>query len=303
MEDQPPLDCNIDCVAKVAHGNGAHGKVSLALCDMPAVRTRKTSKQAPTCLEPLSKKRKCNDEKFEKVKKKGKAKAKAKAKAQERSTRKKVAKIHDDDSDEGGEDTSDDNKIVGAPQQGAATVIDKEDGSGASQVADDMKDGEGDRAGSNEVADDVDDDAKKGQTTDGSVDEGGESKEEDEDMQDHMSTTGESKHKAKAKAKAKAGKAKAQAAEKSSNRRDQSKNRKFWEIFNELPGDLQAHAKGLSRSDQTTFIHSGVERSGHKLMVNTAAMIKLKVEREEQQKGSEKMVGYILEDIFEDKRP
>ena len=106
---------------------------------------------------------------------------------------------------------------------------------------------------------------------------------------------------ARAKAKAKT-KAKATPKAKSGILRDQSKNRKLLDIFGEeLPQDLQDHFWTLSRDDRTNFVNKGIQRVGkRKLEVDTEAMYKLKVRREDVQRGREKMTGYIFQDLLTD---
>ena len=79
--------------------------------------------------------------------------------------------------------------------------------------------------------------------------------------------------------------------------RDQSKSKKFTEFWQKLPESVRSHFNGLSRSDQTNFIHSGVTRERGKLIVNEQQMLNLMTQRQETQSGKEKMKGYALEDF------
>ena len=79
--------------------------------------------------------------------------------------------------------------------------------------------------------------------------------------------------------------------------RDQSKSKKFNEVWSQLPESLRGHFNSLSRSDQTSFIHSGVERSKGHLTVNRSAMFGLVTKREESQSGMQQMKGYGLEEL------
>ena len=84
--------------------------------------------------------------------------------------------------------------------------------------------------------------------------------------------------------------------------RDASKGKKFLELFHDLPGELQQHWAGLKRSEQTDFVHAGVERSEvGKLSLNLQSLWKLKMKKEEKQKSQEKLSGCVLEDLLRDK--
>ena len=78
--------------------------------------------------------------------------------------------------------------------------------------------------------------------------------------------------------------------------RDQSKNKKFVEIFADLADDIQKHYNGLSRSDKTEFVHAAVQREEGRLKIDSSAMYRLLAIREEQQKGKQGMKGYGFED-------
>ena len=141
------------------------------------------------------------------------------------------------------------------------------------------------------------------------IDEAGKDEEEDEGLKDNVLGDGgedneddleekmpkqRSRAKAKSKTKTK-GKAKAKA---KGLIRDQSKSKKFNEVWNQLPSELQEHFEELSRAEQTAFIHKGIERNERgRLSLNTGVLFQLKAQREEVQKGKEKMDGYILEDL------
>ena len=79
--------------------------------------------------------------------------------------------------------------------------------------------------------------------------------------------------------------------------RDASKGKKFMELFHSLPGDIKQHWSSLSRSEQTDFVHSGVERSENgRLSLNVQSLWKMKMKKEEQQRSQEKLSGCVLED-------
>ena len=104
------------------------------------------------------------------------------------------------------------------------------------------------------------------------------------------------KPKAKAKAKGKKG-GKAQIAKENDDIRDQSKSKKFKQIWGDLPSDLQQHFNMLGREDQSKFINAGISRENGRLCTDTSAMYRLLVAREEAQKGLQKMRGFGLEDL------
>ena len=118
----------------------------------------------------------------------------------------------------------------------------------------------------------------------------------EQEIQDEEADARKGGGKGKAKPKAKA-KSNPEGNGGKGGRRDQSKNKKFWDIYNDLPTSLQKHVDGLSRADQTTFIHSGIQREGHRLRVDEAAMFALKAKREDKQRGEEFMTGYSLEEM------
>ena len=127
--------------------------------------------------------------------------------------------------------------------------------------------------------------------------------ESESDWEEHAGRRkrGRAKAKPKAKAKGKAKpKAKARVDDKEENSkegiRDQSKNKKFNEIFKMLPGELQQYCNACSRSEKTAFVHAGIERSGGKLSLNQNALFQLMASREEAQRGKEMMTGLIIED-------
>ena len=112
---------------------------------------------------------------------------------------------------------------------------------------------------------------------------------------------------ARPKAKAKAGKPKAQAKSKPKAKskkggkgliRDQSKSKRFMELWDQLPGELQQQFEELRRDDQTKWINQEIERNERgRLFLNTGVLFQLKAKREEVQKGKDKMDGYMLEDL------
>ena len=95
------------------------------------------------------------------------------------------------------------------------------------------------------------------------------------------------------------GKGKAKAKPKSKYR-DQSKSKKFNEIWESLPGYVQTHFNKLKRHEATTFIHDTICREKGRLIHNQAAMFSLVNAREHKQKGKEMMNGYVLEDHWRD---
>ena len=86
---------------------------------------------------------------------------------------------------------------------------------------------------------------------------------------------------------------------KGKGRRDQSKSKKFWELKSSLPESLQSHFDGLSRAQQTAFIHAGIQRSGGHLSLDEGAMFRLVTKKEEQQSGMNQMKGYALEEPWD----
>ena len=78
--------------------------------------------------------------------------------------------------------------------------------------------------------------------------------------------------------------------------RDQSKSKKFSEIFLSLPGEIRDHVATMSRSDKTAFIHCGIERANGRLVTNTSAMFQFLKKKEESQGSAELMAGYVLEE-------
>ena len=147
--------------------------------------------------------------------------------------------------------------------------------------------------------DDKDDDHHQGEGEDLEAKEsdvGQGDKENQEDVEEQGDVEEKKKPKGKGKAKAKA-KAKGAAAPDKGPIRDRSKSKKFFEILDQLPSAISGHFRGLSRSDQTDFIHAGVERKNGHLAINHGAMWQMQIKRSEQQKGAEKMCGYIREDL------
>ena len=106
--------------------------------------------------------------------------------------------------------------------------------------------------------------------------------EDDHVDDDKENEKGPGKAKAKAKAKGKF--------------RDQSKSKKFNEIWDSLPGNVKVHFNSLKRHEATTFIHDTISREKGRLIHNEAAMFSLVNSREQKQKGKEMMNGYIIED-------
>ena len=79
--------------------------------------------------------------------------------------------------------------------------------------------------------------------------------------------------------------------------RDQSKSKKFNEIWHSLPGAVQTHFNQLKRHQQTEFIHDTITRSRGRLNCDQQAMFSLVNAREHKSKGKEMMNGYVLEDL------
>ena len=258
----------------------------LAIAEGP--RRRKTSKQPPAGAVMVKMKKDEKDEKQEKPKKpkakakaktKAKAKAKTKAKAKAKTKQKRRVAIEDDDDDdeEGGEDNSDDQIGEDKAKASAKHVRKMED----------CDDDDDDDEGGEDTSDDMSsEDKAEGEME---VDEG-ECKGNDEGE-----CKGNEGDKEEAQVRAEEAKPKQKPC-----RRDQSKNKKFMEIFNELPTSLQEHFQKLNRADATAFVNAGICREGRHLHVDHEAMFKLQLAREEKQKGKEKMLGYIYEDHSED---
>ena len=230
----------------------------LAIEDLPSKRVRKTSKRPPTP-------KKIKDER-----------PKAKAKIAKPKSKKMRRAIEDDDDDDD-EKKNDDEKAK----------LDNHEGEDENP-SQDCQDGEQEEQEGKEPHEEEADDEEKISPEGKNDEEEGEG--EGESLQDHGS--GPRRGKAKAKAKPR-GKAKAKA---KSGLRDQSKNRKFMELFHELPGSIQKHFNGLSRSAATDFVHAGVQRDGRRLSLNPGAMFEMKAKREEMQKGEESMTGLIVEE-------
>ena len=165
----------------------------------------------------------------EKKKPRGKAKTKAKAKAKTKTRAKTMKK---DDSDEGGEDDSDD--VVKNKPDVEPPEMDEED-----------------------------------------------NKAED----------GEQEKKPNKRKRAEKGEPKL-----GSKRRDQSKNKKLTEVFEDLPEDIQKHVAKLNRSEKTEFVEQAILREGGHLKVDTSAMYRLMSMRDEEQKGMQGMKGFGYED-------
>ena len=162
---------------------------------------------------------------------------------------------------------------------------------------------------------DNDDVSTKGSKVDKDDESSGGTRQGDKTDEDSSGRTGESDDEgedsdeiqAKPKAKAKTGKAKAKARSKPKAKskkggkgliRDQSKSKKFMELWDQLPGELQQQFEELRRDDQTKWINQGIERNERgRLSLNTGVLFQLKAQREEVQKGKDKMDGYILEDL------
>ena len=107
--------------------------------------------------------------------------------------------------------------------------------------------------------------------------------EDEEEGEEEKSSHDEEKDRPKGKAKKK-------------GLRDQSKSKKFSDIFESLPPEIQDCWEKSSRAGQTKMINEGVVREGGKLLVKEDIMWKMVAEREETQKGKEKMKGYMEED-------
>ena len=228
----------------------------LAIEDLPSKRVRKTSKRPPTP-------KKIKDER-----------PKAKAKIAKSKSKKMRRAIEDDDD----EKKNDDEKAK----------LDNHEGEDENPSQDCQDGKQEELEGKEPHEEEADDEEKIGPEGKNDEEEGGEG--EGENLQDHGS--GPRRGKAKAKAKPR-GKANAKA---KSGLRDQSKNRKFMELFHELPGSIQKHFNGLSRSAATDFVHAGVQRDGRRLSFNPGAMFEMKAKREEMQKGEESMTGLIVEE-------
>ena len=80
--------------------------------------------------------------------------------------------------------------------------------------------------------------------------------------------------------------------------RDQSKSKKFTEIWRNLSADLRHHFNGLSRSDQTQFIHCGIQRQKGRLVTDEKAMLAIMKKREHTRSGKDLMSGFILEELM-----
>ena len=81
--------------------------------------------------------------------------------------------------------------------------------------------------------------------------------------------------------------------------RDRCRSKKFQDIWKSLPGEVKSHYVGLSRSEQTSFIHDSILRTeSGKLIPQTKTMYDLIVEKEENQKGLERMAGFVIEDCM-----
>ena len=117
----------------------------------------------------------------------------------------------------------------------------------------------------------------------GEEDEAKEGENDEEEDDEEKTKKGKKKGKSKAKAKSK-------------SIRDQSKSKKLGEVWDSLPSEITDSWEVMSRADQTKLVNQGVVREGGKLRVDEAAMWAIVAEREETQKGKEKMKGYMEED-------
>ena len=79
-------------------------------------------------------------------------------------------------------------------------------------------------------------------------------------------------------------------------RRDPSKRRKFFSIWDQLPDDVRSHVESLDRGEQTAFINGCVDRSDGKLIVKPSTMYQMMIKKQEKKGGLEKMAGCIFED-------
>ena len=195
----------------------------------------------------------------------GKTKAIGEGRAKKNTKRRKVT-VPDDDSDEGGydDDDDDDDEVVDG---GASSK--KEEPSNKAEDGSNMK----------EEACEAEAIPEKGDA----LTEKGEAKKEDGARKKNEART---EARTKKVDEGKAGKGQ------KNGRRDQSKSKKFWEVWSSLPETLQTHFDSLSRAQQTAFIHAGIQRSGGHLNLNQGAMFKLVTQREEQQAGMHQMKGY-----------
>ena len=231
------------------------------LGDVCPERRRRTSKQPP------GGKRRREEEKV---------KSKAKSKKPSRRARAVSDDDDDDDDEEEGEDEDDE------PPQAPLETTGKDDQNvDGSQV--DVKESEVDEE---KMADVIEEKTCEENPKD--------------ERDDGKKRRPKAKEKAKAKAKAK-GRSKTQASQSNDSGeglRDQSKSKKWAELWDSIPGKLQQHWLGLSRSDQTDFVHAGIERSHRgRLSLNTEVLFKMAAERKEVQKGKELMDGCNYEDI------
>ena len=90
---------------------------------------------------------------------------------------------------------------------------------------------------------------------------------------------------------------KAKAKAKASHLRDQSKSKKFNELWDTLGEEIQSHWLSLTREEQTKYVEATIMRKNGKLIPQRSLMFDLLIERQEQQRGLEKMTGFGLEDI------
>ena len=194
-----------------------------------------------------------------------------KRKRDDKKAKKVKKKTHDEDDDEGGYDDDDDDDIQ-ANEKKLKDQIDDLEG---------RKEEESDK-GASEQAPEQD----KGPDHEGEVEKGDD---DDDDKGDQP------KGRAKAAGRGKAKAAKAKPKQKPPTR-DQSKTKKFNELWSQLPGDLRNHFMNCSRSDRTEFIHAGIAREGGRLSLDTSALFRLINKREEKQGGKQLMSGYILEE-------
>ena len=161
------------------------------------------------------------------------------------------------------------------------------EGKGAEVNKDDDEEGEDETS-----KEDVPDDEKKEGDVGGAE---GDEKEQVGDTEEKGKK--ERKHRPRSKAKAKAKKAGEKAGEKDgSELRDQSKSKKLAEIWEDLPSEIQDSFDDMSRSEQTEFVNTCIERKRGRLLMNKDKMWALVSKREEVKTGREAMKGYGIDE-------
>ena len=142
---------------------------------------------------------------------------------------------------------------------------------------------------------------KEGKSDEKEDDSDEEGEDTSDEPKDSKVRTGGGRGKPKAKGKAKAkNRAKAKKKSDGESYRDQSKSKKFSELFDDLPGEIQECWRKGDRALKTEMVNKGVERSGGKLSIKNEVLWGLVASREELQKGKEKMKGYCWEEPTRD---